>query len=67
VSDLGDMSEAALMGAQAMEREHPRVARLLYGVHQETSEDRRDLIWTLAQLAGTAIRTTSVDEQPAAA
>jgi hypothetical protein len=67
VSDLGDMSESALMDAQAVEREHPVIARLLYDVYRETAEDRRDLIWTLAQLAGTAIRTTSVDDQPVAA
>jgi hypothetical protein len=67
VSELGEMSEAALMDAQAVEREHPGVARLLYGVHRETAEDRRDLIWTLAQLAGTAIRTTPLDDQPVAA
>jgi hypothetical protein len=67
VSDLGDMSEAALMDAQAVEREHPGTARLLYGVHRETAEDQRDLIWTLARLAGTAVRTTALDKRPVAA
>lgn len=64
VSDLSRMSEAGLMDAQAVEREHPEIARLLYRLHRETAEDRRDVIWTLAQLAGTAVRAMSHEEEP---
>jgi len=61
VSELSRMSEACLAGAHAVEREHPGIAGLLYELHRETAGDRRDLIWTLAQLAGTAVNTTSLE------
>ena len=64
VSVLSSMSEACLMDAQAVEREDPAIASLLYGLHRETAEDRRDLIWTLAQLPWTAAGTTSHEEIP---
>jgi len=64
VSDLSNMSEACLMDAQAVECEDPGIAGLLYGLHRETAEDRRDLIWTLAQLPWTAAKTTSHEEVP---
>lgn len=63
VSDLSSMSEAYLMDAQAVEREDPGIAGLLYDLHRETAEDRRDLIWTVAQLPWTA-GTTSHEEIP---
>ena len=63
VSDLGSMSEACLMDAQAVEREDPGIASLLYDLHQETAEDRRDLIWTLAQLPWTAAKTPTAHEE----
>src|SRR4029453_10619770 len=53
VSDLASMSEAGQADAMAVELDHPRIARLLYDLHRETAGDRRDLIWTLAQLGGT--------------
>lgn len=37
------------------------VAGLLNELHRETAGDRRDLIWTLAQLAETAVNTTSLE------
>ena len=61
VSELSDLSEACLADAHAVEREHPGIAGLLYELHRETAGDRRDLIWTLAQLAGTAANTTPLD------
>jgi hypothetical protein len=61
VSELSGMSEACLADAQAVEREHPNIAGLLYELHAGTAEDRRDLIWTLAQLAGTAANMTSLE------
>ena len=65
VSELSSMSEAYLMDAQAVEREDPGIAGLLYDLHRETAEDRRDLIWTLAQLPWTAAKTpTSHEEVP---
>jgi hypothetical protein len=64
VSDLSGMSEAYLMDAQAVERGDPGVAGLLYDLHRETAEDRRDLIWTLAQLPWTAAKTTSHEAIP---
>jgi hypothetical protein len=53
-SELSDMSEAYLGDAQAVESEHSRTAGLLYDLHRETAGDGRDLIWTRAQLVGTA-------------
>jgi len=61
VSDLSSMSEACLADAHAAAREHPGVARLLNELHKETAGDRRDLIWTLAQLTETAVNTTSLE------
>lgn len=61
VSELSDLSEACLADAHAVEREHPGIAGLLDELHRETAEDRRDLIWTLAQLAETAANMTSLD------
>jgi hypothetical protein len=61
VSELSGMSEAYLADAHAVERDHPGIARLLYDLHRETAEDRRELIWTLAQLAGTAVTTTPLE------
>jgi hypothetical protein len=61
VSDLSSMSEACLADAHAVERDYPGVARLLYDLHRETAEDRRTLIWTLAQLAGTAVNTIPLE------
>lgn len=61
VSELSSMSEACLADAHAVAREHPGVAGLLNELHRETAGDRRDLIWTLAQLAGTAANTTSLE------
>jgi hypothetical protein len=52
------MSEECLGDAHAVERTHPSIARLLYDLHRETAGDRRDLIWTLAQLAGTEAKTS---------
>ena len=59
ISELSRMSEECLGGAQAVERTHPSTARLLYELHRETAGDRRDLIWTLAQLAGIEAETPS--------
>jgi hypothetical protein len=61
VSELSGLSEAYLANAHAVEREHPGIAGLLYELYRETAGDRRDLIWTLAQLAGTAVNTTSLE------
>lgn len=61
VSELGSMSEACLADAHAVAREHPGMAGLLNELHRETAGDRRDLIWTLAQLAETAVNTTSLE------
>jgi len=63
-SDLSSMSGACLIDAQAVEREHPGIAGLLYDLHRETAEDRRDLIWTVAQLPWTAANTMSHEEIP---
>ncbi|MGH7386192.1 MAG: hypothetical protein ACREKG_13530 [Candidatus Rokuibacteriota bacterium] len=54
LSELSGMSEACLADAQAVEREHPGIAGLLHELHGEMVEDRRDLIWTLAQVGATA-------------
>jgi hypothetical protein len=62
VSDLASMSEAYLEDAYAMERRQPDVARLLRALHREAAGDRRDLIWTLAQLTRAAVTTTSAEE-----
>ena len=61
VSELSSMSEACLADAHAVAREHAGVAGLLNELHRETAGDRRDLIWTLAQLAETAVNTTSLE------
>jgi hypothetical protein len=58
ISELSRMSEECLGDAHAVERTHPSIARLLYDLHRETAGDRRDLIWTLAQLAGTEAKTS---------
>jgi len=50
-----------LADAHAVAREHPGMAGLLNELHRETAGDRRDLIWTLGQLAGTAVNTTSLE------
>jgi hypothetical protein len=52
------MSEECLRVAHAVERTHPSIVRLLYDLHRETAGDRRDLIWTLAQLVGTEAKTS---------
>jgi hypothetical protein len=62
VADLGTMREAYLTGAYAVEREHPGIASLLHDHHRAVEVDRRDLIWTLARLAETAVTTTSPEE-----
>jgi hypothetical protein len=61
VSELSSMSEACLADAHAVAREHPGVAGLLNELHRETAGDRRNLIWTLAQLTETAVNTTSLE------
>ena len=61
VAELSSMSEACLADAHAVAREHPGVAGLLNELHRETAGDRRDLIWTLAQLTDTAVNTTSLE------
>jgi hypothetical protein len=61
VSELSSMSETFLADAHAVAREHPGMAGLLNELHRETAGDRRDLIWTLAQLAGTAVNTRSLE------
>ncbi|MGH7367476.1 MAG: hypothetical protein ACREK9_13795 [Candidatus Rokuibacteriota bacterium] len=58
LSELSGMSEACLADAHAVEREYPGIAGLLYELHGEMAEDRRDLIWTLAQLGGAAAETS---------
>jgi hypothetical protein len=60
ISELSRMSEECLRDAHAVERTHPSIARLLHDVHRETAGDRRDLIWTLAQL-GTEAKTSLPD------
>lgn len=61
VSELGRMSEAYLADAHAVARDHSGLTGLLNELHRETAGDRRDLIWTLARLAGTAVNTTSLN------
>ncbi|HJR02426.1 MAG TPA: hypothetical protein VKA83_12375 [Methylomirabilota bacterium] len=61
VSELSSMSEAYLADAYAVGREHSDMASLLNELHRETAGDGRDLIWTLAQLARTAVNTTSLE------
>jgi hypothetical protein len=58
VGELGTMREAYLTGAYAVEREHPDIATLLHDHHRAVEGDRRDLIWTLARLAETAVSTS---------
>ena len=62
VSELSRMSEVYLADAHAVERGHPGIASLLHDLHRESAGDRRDLIWTLAQLAGSAVKTTPLDD-----
>lgn len=50
LSELGRMSDAYLTDAYAVTRDHPETARLLFQLHRESAEDRRDLVWTLARL-----------------
>lgn len=59
VSELSSLTEACLADAHAVAREHPGIAGLLNELHRETAGDRRDLIWTLAQLAGTGANMMS--------
>jgi hypothetical protein len=59
VGELGTMREAYLTGAYAVEREHPDIATLLHDHRRAVEGDRRDLIWTLARLAETAVNTSS--------
>ncbi|MEX2223412.1 MAG: hypothetical protein WEG40_16615 [Candidatus Rokuibacteriota bacterium] len=61
VSELGSMSDTYLADAHAVERGHPDIAGLLHDLYRESAGDRRDLIWTLAQLVGTAVNTRSLD------
>jgi hypothetical protein len=59
VGELGTMRDAYLTGAYAVEREHPDIATLLHDHQRAVEGDRRDLIWTLARLAETAVNPTS--------
>ena len=61
VEQLGTMSEAYLASAHSVEREHPDIATLLYDHHRAAESDRRNLIWTLARLTETALKTASLD------
>jgi hypothetical protein len=62
VSKLSSMSEEYVADAHVVDRGHPRIASLLHDLHRESAEDRQDLIWTLAQLAGTAVKTTPLED-----
>lgn len=62
VSELASMSEAYLADAYALERRHPGLARLLRRLNREAAADRRELIWTLAQLTRTAVTVRSGEE-----
>ena len=62
VSEVSGMSERYLADAYVMERGHPAIAGVLHDLHRESARDRRDLIWTLAQLTRTAVTTTSFEE-----
>jgi hypothetical protein len=65
VSEVSGMSERYLADAYVMEREHPAIAGVLHGLHRGSARDRRDLIWTLAQLTRTAAVTTASFEEVA--
>jgi len=67
VSEVSGLSERYLADAYVMERGHPEIAGLLHALHRESARDRRDLIWTLAQLTRTAATTTSFEEVAAGA
>jgi len=67
VSEVSGLSERYLADAYVMERGHPGFAGLLHDLHRESARDRRDLIWTLAQLTRTAATTTSFEEVAAGA
>jgi hypothetical protein len=67
VSEVSGLSERYLADAYVMERGHPGLAGLLHDLHRESARDRRDLIWTLAQLTRTAATTTSFEEVAAGA
>lgn len=53
ISELNRISEAYLVDAYAAERDHPETASLLLQLHRESAGDRRNLVWTLAQLGET--------------
>jgi hypothetical protein len=53
ISELSRISEAYLVDAYAAERDHPETAGLLLELHRESAGDRRNLVWTLAQLGET--------------
>ena len=65
VSEVSVMSERYLADAYVMERGHPVIAGVLHDLHRESARDRRDLIWTLAQLTRTAVVTTTSFEEVA--
>jgi len=48
--ELARMSDAYLADAYVVIRDHPETARLLFQLHRESAEDRRDLVWILARL-----------------
>jgi hypothetical protein len=55
-SALSSRDEEYLADAHALEREHPRIADLLYDLHRDTAGDLRELTWTLAQVTGGVAR-----------
>jgi hypothetical protein len=61
ISELSEMSEAYLADAYAVERNHPEIAGLLLQLHQEAALDRRDLVWTLAQLEPTGVEASRAE------
>jgi hypothetical protein len=61
VSELSSLSEAYLADAHAGQREHSGIASLMYELHRETARERRDLIWVLSQLGGTAAEGGSLE------
>lgn len=58
ISELSAMSESYLADAYAVERDHPEAASVLLKLHQEAAADRRDLVWTLAQLDATGVEAS---------
>jgi len=61
ISELSEMSEAYLADAYAVERNQPETAGLLLQLHQEATVDRRDLVWTLAQLEPTGVEASRAE------